>query len=83
MGEEISWGQRIFNIATPETISQMNVQDETNIHNLEFFYMLGGEYRVISLIILTTGLFLPLFAASSYGKQIIQKYAFPVSIPDE
>lgn len=79
MGEEISWGQRIFGIASPEMINILNVQDETNIHNLSFFYKLGGEYRVISLIILTTGLFLPLFAVSNFGKRIIQKYAFPVS----
>jgi len=36
-GEEISWGQRILGIATPEEIAQKNVQNETTIHNLDFF----------------------------------------------
>lgn len=37
-GEEISWGQRIFNIQTPEALSQINIQKELNIHNLKFFH---------------------------------------------
>ncbi|MGG6240673.1 hypothetical protein ACQ4N7_18790 [Nodosilinea sp. AN01ver1] len=34
-GEEISWGQRLFGIATPESLSTVNVQDEFNIHNID------------------------------------------------
>jgi hypothetical protein len=33
-GEEISWGQRIFGIETPEYFQQHNAQQETNLHNL-------------------------------------------------
>lgn len=33
-GEEISWGQRIFHIKTPEYFAEHNAQDELNIHNL-------------------------------------------------
>lgn len=36
-GEEISWGQRIFNIQTPESLSKINTQDETNVHNIGLF----------------------------------------------
>lgn len=36
-GEEISWGQRIFNWSTPEALAKINYQKETNIHNLDFF----------------------------------------------
>lgn len=36
-GEEISWGQRIFNIAEPQALAQQNTQDELNIHNLGIF----------------------------------------------
>jgi hypothetical protein len=35
-GEEISWGQRIFNIATPEALNEINAQGEMTVHNLEF-----------------------------------------------
>src|SRR5690242_4430424 len=33
-GEEISWGQRIFHIKTPEYFEEHNTQDELNVHNL-------------------------------------------------
>ena len=33
-GEEISWGQRIFGYQTPEQISEVNRQEEFNLHNL-------------------------------------------------
>lgn len=33
-GEEISWGQRIFELSVPEVIKKINVQHELNIHNL-------------------------------------------------
>lgn len=36
-GEEISWGQRIFGWRTPASLAQINVQGETNIHNIEVF----------------------------------------------
>ncbi|MGB6015575.1 MAG: hypothetical protein WBG32_12660, partial [Nodosilinea sp.] len=34
-GEEISWGQRLFNIATPEALGTVNVQGEFNMHNID------------------------------------------------
>jgi hypothetical protein len=37
-GEEISWGQRIFNLKTPEIIKGINMQGEINIHNLNIFH---------------------------------------------
>ncbi|WMJ74850.1 hypothetical protein RCC89_16985 [Cytophagaceae bacterium ABcell3] len=33
-GEEISWGQRIFDWETAESWKEINDQDETNIHNI-------------------------------------------------
>ena len=32
-GEEISWGQRVFGIATPEAVSEVNIQGELTLHN--------------------------------------------------
>ena len=40
-GEEISWGQRIFNFETPDYIKEKNTQGEFNFHNLES--MSGGS----------------------------------------
>lgn len=34
-GEEISWGQRIFGLESPEFFMERNLQYETNLHNLE------------------------------------------------
>jgi hypothetical protein len=33
-GEEISWGQRILGFQTPQPLSQVNRQEEFNLHNL-------------------------------------------------
>ena len=33
-GEEISWGQRIFNVESPDFFVKHNSQGETNLHNL-------------------------------------------------
>lgn len=38
-GEEISWGQRIFDIPTPEPLKEINEQGEMNIHNLAGFHV--------------------------------------------
>lgn len=37
-GEEISWGQRIFDYATPEAIKKANMQGEFNLHNMKIFH---------------------------------------------
>ncbi len=37
-GEEISWGQRILNLETPEFIKSFNMQGELNFHNLSIFH---------------------------------------------
>ena len=33
-GEEISWGQRLFDWSTPETLNNINVEGETTVHNI-------------------------------------------------
>ncbi|CUH40730.1 hypothetical protein JSE7799_03465 [Jannaschia seosinensis] len=50
-GEEISWGQRIFGIETPETFDG-NIQNETNFHNFatdafEFSYYFSAFVLLI------------------------------------
>lgn len=36
-GEEISWGQRLFDWGTPSALAEANAQDETTLHNLNLF----------------------------------------------
>lgn len=45
-GEEISWGQRILGIETPNLIKGVNVQREITIHNLNIFQ---GEDAIVPL----------------------------------
>lgn len=81
-GEEISWGQRIFNIETPNFFIENNLQSETNIHNL----MIGGVK--LNKLIFTNGLFfifsfyflaIPyLYAKSNYVKSVINKFSIVI-----
>lgn len=41
-GEEISWGQRIFEYEVPEIFEEQNLQNETNLHN----FLTGPESGV-------------------------------------
>ena len=81
-GEEISWGQRIFNIETPDFFIENNLQSETNIHNL----MIGGVK--LNKLIFTNVLFfifsfyflaIPyLYAKSNNIKSIINKFSIVI-----
>ena len=37
-GEEISWGQRLLGLETPESVRDANLQEELNVHNLRGVY---------------------------------------------
>lgn len=53
-GEEISWGQRIFDWQTPEYFVEYNKQNETGLHNLVF--EIDGKKLSVNKIIFGTGL---------------------------
>lgn len=81
MGEEISWGQRIFNIQTPEFFLAKNVQSETNLHNLE----IGGIRinklifgKVLAVVILTYLLLPVWYQRSRAARQFLNRLAVPV-----
>ncbi len=59
-GEEISWGQRIFNIPTPEYLSSINGQQELNFHNInkKFFDRVLDRVNIIFVIVSTVLLIL-------------------------
>ena len=57
-GEEISWGQHIFDWGTPEFWSGLNDQGETNLHNTSSW--LDQKPRLLLLIgVITGGLIIP------------------------
>jgi hypothetical protein len=81
-GEEISWGQRIFGIETPEFLAEANAQKETNLHNL----VIGGTSinKLVFGKVLAVGLavFLILipvaFQRSVSARELLNRFAVPV-----
>ncbi|MCH7917565.1 MAG: hypothetical protein IIC50_06225 [Planctomycetes bacterium] len=71
--EEISWGQRVFGVGTPEALADANRQGEINIHNLNWFHgkekdgsrksflklLINGD-RLFSVFWLVFGVIVPL-----------------------
>ena len=77
--EEISWGQRILGIETPETLAEINEQGETTIHNLHtslFQFLLKGGSLLLGVIIPV------LYKSTDFVKNIVKKFEFPVMSPD-
>jgi hypothetical protein len=61
VGEELSWGQRIFGWGTPESIQALNKQEETNLHNIRG---VGSTFKWVQGLVGAYGAFLPLMLGS-------------------
>ncbi len=77
--EEISYGQRLFGITTPDALKEMNLQDETNIHNI------GSESSVLlihilhAFLLVTLGIIIPfLNMVSKRFASIFRRINFPI-----
>lgn len=81
-GEEISWGQRILGIETPEKLAEQNVQGEFNFHNLEFFDRHSGllnQHTILNVFCLLFGVVIPLLNRFSAPiRNLLTKMYFPV-----
>ncbi len=50
-GEEISWGQRLLMIETPEQLAERNLQEEITVHNIDtLFGLVYRGYMIIGLL---------------------------------
>ncbi len=67
-GEEVSWGQRILGLETPEYFRSINKQNEIGLHNV------GPTLGVIKLVMLA-GSFLAASAWLVNGKLRVQRFA--------
>ena len=84
-GEEISWGQRIFDIESSEFFKDKNAQGETNIHNL----VVGGyklnQYIFTYLFMLVASIYLLIFPIfyrkKKFFKNLVDKFAVPLAKP--
>lgn len=64
-GEEISWGQRILGLETPEWVKAVNAQDELTLHNLNIFQgpdAVFPYYRIFSGLSYLYALVIPFVA---------------------
>jgi len=91
-GEELSWGQRIFNWEAPPVFSEFNAQNETNLHNIQvvhqwnpdgtekgFVGKLVNMNRLFSVFWLVSFLIFPLAVRNSDRlRQWAEKLRFPV-----
>lgn len=78
-GEEISWGQRLIGLETPEALASVNKQNELNIHNIEWVdEFLGGKYRWMSVLVLTTGVLMPIATTLGRVRRLCDRFALPV-----
>jgi len=73
-GEEISWGQRILEIETPESIEAINDQEEITIHNLSFNGVNIPFEKIFDLFWMSFTVALPLAALLSqpFGRFVQQ-----------
>ncbi len=77
-GEEISWGQRILGLDTPEAMTAHNVQDELSIHNLSWFSGAldsGNLWRIFWIVF---GVLLPVVAAVWPRARSVMERLIPV-----
>jgi len=61
--EEISWGQRILGFGTPESLREINRQDEVNVHNLDVLSGALNANRLFQLFWVALGVLVPVAAA--------------------
>lgn len=95
MGEEISWGQRIFGWETPQKWIEQNAQAETNLHNLslieggvrdprtqKFLRSLTNANRLFALFWLTFFVAFPLLdRVSAHARDAFRTLGLPVPSP--
>ena len=81
-GEEVSWGQRIFRLATPEFFQKHNSQQETNLHNLVVGGVKINKLVFSILLIAALGVFflvLPwLYQKSKSVRRFLDRSGVPV-----
>jgi hypothetical protein len=82
-GEEISWGQRIFNIESSEFFKQYNAQGETNLHNTIINdtkinkLVFGKGIGILFLFYLAV--FIPLYHKKTAFRSFVDRLAIPVA----
>lgn len=82
-GEEISWGQRIFNVESSEYFLENNAQGETNLHNM----VVNGKKvnkivfsQLLTLVLVIYLLILPfLYRKMKWVRNFVDQFSVPVA----
>lgn len=77
-GEEISWGQRILGVETPEALRDANVQGELNFHNLEVLGVTLEIERLFQAFWVVFAVLVPIACAFSERARITLGRLIPV-----
>ena len=90
-GEEISWGQRVFNFSTPEALMEINEQKEVSLHNIRLFQRSDhtGNFKIgleriteinflFKIFTILFGIILPLMV---FHLKFVSKIARRIKIP--
>ena len=82
-GEEISWGQRIFNIESSEFFKEHNAQGEMNLHNLvvkdtKINKLVFGKILGI-LLLIYLAVICPLYKKNQKARKIADQLAIPIA----
>jgi hypothetical protein len=78
-GEEITWGQRVFNFQTSALMNEANAQNEQNIHNLAVFSGIFNMDHLFTLFWMVYCVLIPILDAKWVGfSRLIQKINLPV-----
>lgn len=81
--EEISWGQRLFGFSTPESLREVNVQEETNVHNIGIDNSMMWIHILMALFIITVGIILPILKLGwKKAEMVFERLKLPVVHPD-
>lgn len=81
-GEEESWGQWLFQFNTPDSIKEVNIQNEVNIHNLHLFYGMLNPHFVLNMFILLFGIVVPfMYNMSTFVRDLMNKLHIPAVSP--
>lgn len=73
-GEEISWGQRIFGIDTPEVLRSVNRQGEITLHNIGALQ--GADFHEVAGILLQV-----LMLASAFKARLAKRLKWIETLP--
>lgn len=75
-GEEISWGQRLFSLETPEFLKTVNIQNEISLHNIGSISVFSNMFFILTFVFF---LFVPfIINKNTRIKNVFYFVRFPV-----